>query len=289
MMQALRLFYKFIAPLFLTDSSPSLQDQRKLLYISSCFILLLVPLILAFEPLMDSEWINPSLSLDLSIGRSPDQASNGDLEAKLNELSKENKRLNEMVKAMYSNHTALHHQLMDLTNSVPPAKKRKRMRMSANMTSIYTTSVRIDASSSSLVVRDGYQWRKYGQKVTKDNPSPRAYFRCSFAPSCPVKKKVQRSAEDSSVLIATYEGEHNHDPPTTGNESLPCFVSLSSSDSAVALDLRPRGFRSEVECVEFQRILAEKMASSLTQDPSFAEALASAISGRMFQHLQAQS
>ncbi|THU71480.1 hypothetical protein C4D60_Mb04t01870 [Musa balbisiana] len=105
----------------------------------------------------------------------------------------------------------------------------------------------------------------------------------------PCLPQVQRSAEDSSVLIATYEGEHNHDPPTAGNESVPCFVSLSSSDSAVALDLRPQGLRSEVECVEFQRILAEKMASSLTQDPSFAEALASAISGRMFQHLQAQS
>ncbi|KZV14001.1 putative WRKY transcription factor 40-like [Dorcoceras hygrometricum] len=70
--------------------------------------------------------------------------------------------------------------------------------------------VRVDPSDMSLVVKDGYQWRKYGQKVTRDNPSPRAYYKCSFAPICSVKKKVQRSVEDPSLLVVTYEGKHYH-------------------------------------------------------------------------------
>ncbi|KAG8056772.1 hypothetical protein GUJ93_ZPchr0002g25851 [Zizania palustris] len=259
------------------------------------------------------------------------------LEAKVRQVSEENRRLAEMIARLYGGDIArpglgLEGSISPPTQPRPasPLARKKRAREneetanfcdansnrqksggtadadhaenlvtnegSCRRIKISGVCRRIDPSDTSLVVKDGYQWRKYGQKVTRDNPSPRAYFRCAFAPSCPVKKKVQRSAEDSSVLVATYEGEHNHPCPSRAGE-LPCSISVNSSGPTITLDLIKNGRAVQVVEAEataaappdlkevcrqvaspgFRSALVEQMASALTSDPKFTGALAAAI------------
>ncbi|KAI3521158.1 hypothetical protein L1887_10619 [Cichorium endivia] len=289
------------------------------------------------------------IELGLKMPSANDQAA-GELVEELNRVSAENKKLTEMLTVMCENYNALQNHLADYMSKNPApsdstTNNNSRKRKPENLVNqiiergnsessssdedsckkprqeqhikakISRVCVRTEASDTGLLVKDGYQWRKYGQKVTRDNPSPRAYFKCSHAPSCPVKKKVQRSVEDQSILVATYEGEHNH-PNQAKNEqassglnrtctvatttlgSVPCSASLSSSGPTITLDLtKPAtnpsdeqkvGGNRRVDTPEFQQFLVDQMASSLTKDPSFKAALAAAISGRMVQQNQSQ-
>ncbi|KAL1554108.1 WRKY transcription factor [Salvia divinorum] len=265
----------------------------------------------------------------------------GALIEELNRVSAENKKLTELLTVMCENYTELRNQLVEQTsknmngveNSNAASRKRKaessnnnnnidvlnvgasessssdeesskKLREEHSKAKISRVCVRTEASDTSLIVKDGYQWRKYGQKVTRDNPCPRAYFKCSFAPTCPVKKKVQRSVEDQSILVATYEGEHNHPQPSKleSNSSasnknsnnlgtVPCSTSVSSTPPTVTLDLtKPKTVQPELTDVrgklgspELQQFFVEQMASTLTKDPNFKAALAAAISGKFLQ------
>ncbi|KMT16293.1 hypothetical protein BVRB_3g054430 [Beta vulgaris subsp. vulgaris] len=59
---------------------------------------------------------------------------------------------------------------------------------------------------------DGYRWRKYGQKAVKNSPYPRSYYRCTTV-ACGVKKRVERSSDDPTIVVTTYEGQHTHPCP----------------------------------------------------------------------------
>ncbi|CAA0840684.1 Probable WRKY transcription factor 7 [Striga hermonthica] len=88
--------------------------------------------------------------------------------------------------------------------------------------------VRVPAISMKLadIPPDDYSWRKYGQKPIKGSPHPRGYYKCSSVRGCPARKHVERALDDPTMLIVTYEGEHNHALSST--EAPPALVLESS-------------------------------------------------------------
>lgn len=111
---------------------------------------------------------------------------------------------------------------------------------------------------------------------------------------------MQRSVNDPSLLVATYEGHHNHHPSgaeisvalppgVAGANSSPGSTPTGYSGSAAAnLDLtdpiicnRIQSAIATTENTAIQKFFVEQMASSLTRNHSFTAALAAAITGRI--------
>ncbi|KAL2932582.1 putative WRKY transcription factor 20 [Bienertia sinuspersici] len=72
---------------------------------------------------------------------------------------------------------------------------------------------------------DGYNWRKYGQKLVKGSEFPRSYYKCTH-PNCEVKKLFERSP-DGTITEIIYKGQHDHPKPQP-NRRLPAGSMMSA-------------------------------------------------------------
>ncbi|KAL4393081.1 hypothetical protein AHAS_Ahas02G0016300 [Arachis hypogaea] len=73
-------------------------------------------------------------------------------------------------------------------------------------TSTSTTSM---PSLMTEVHQSGEDEKKKGGRLMKKKTKPRSYYRCTHH-TCNVKKQVQRLSKDTSIVVTTYEGIHNH-------------------------------------------------------------------------------
>ncbi|XP_023516032.1 probable WRKY transcription factor 3 [Cucurbita pepo subsp. pepo] len=91
------------------------------------------------------------------------------------------------------------------------------------------------SNASDKPADDGYNWRKYGQKLVKGSEYPRSYYKCTHL-NCPVKKKIERSP-DGQITEIIYKGQHNHEPPPANkrardnSEPTGCTNSLTKPES----------------------------------------------------------
>ncbi|KAM3355707.1 putative WRKY transcription factor 20 [Capsicum galapagoense] len=85
------------------------------------------------------------------------------------------------------------------------------------------SSVTADRSSE-----DGYNWRKYGQKLVKGSEFPRSYYKCTY-PNCEVKKIFERPP-DGQITEIVYKGSHDHPKPQPNHRFTPGALTSVQED-----------------------------------------------------------
>lgn len=72
------------------------------------------------------------------------------------------------------------------------------------------------------ISEDGYNWRKYGQKLVRGNECVRSYYKCTHQ-HCLVKKQLERS-HDGQIIDTIYFGQHEHPKPQLNSPVAVSFV-----------------------------------------------------------------
>ncbi|KOM43183.1 hypothetical protein LR48_Vigan05g078700 [Vigna angularis] len=116
-------------------------------------------------------------------------------------------------------------------------------------------------TNSSILMEDGYVWRKYGQKITTNAKYLRSYYRCTHKhdKGCPAIKQVQRIQEHPPLYQTTYYGHHKC---KSSSSSDIVMESATPSGSSVFLS-----FSNTLPTKEQYQLKSCSLSSSTKQEP----------------------
>ncbi|XP_051136394.1 probable WRKY transcription factor 20 isoform X2 [Andrographis paniculata] len=101
---------------------------------------------------------------------------------------------------------------------------------SSNATQSSDQKYSISLTAATKRTDEGYNWRKYGQKVVKGSEFPRSYYKCTY-PNCEVRKIFEQSPSGQITEIV-YKGSHDHPKPQPARHHNPGSL-MSMHDKAM--------------------------------------------------------
>ncbi|XP_058083255.1 probable WRKY transcription factor 48 isoform X2 [Magnolia sinica] len=87
-------------------------------------------------------------------------------------------------------------------------------------------------NSSSISSSSNEDHVKMAEEEEPDKAKKQSYYRCTTA-MCGVKKRVERSSDDPTIVVTTYEGKHSHPSPLVTRES-PAGITSNSRGFATS-------------------------------------------------------
>ncbi|GAB4854690.1 hypothetical protein Ancab_023274 [Ancistrocladus abbreviatus] len=245
-----------------------------------------------FDSSPPSPYLGFNLNLHPSASDMTMKAETGNLVDELKKMNSENKKLTEILTVISEQFAFLHNHMMELMTKNTNANQttdfdatvRKRKADATDCHSGFCTSRQ--SCDHSCISEDFCSCKR--QRLLNAKPKiSRVLIRVERSNN----SMVQRSVEDPQILVATYEGEHNHDQPSKADHVRLASTHASDvSNSSMSnnclgqLQLNSSnnpGVGAHSSASSLHTLLTDQMVSSLTGDPSFTAALAAAISGNV--------
>lgn len=128
--------------------------------------------------------------------------------------------------------------------------------------------------TTTVPYEDGYQWRKYGQKLITGDKHPRNYFRCTYSKEqgCPAAKTVQQDNCETNPAKYNVVYSKEHTCKATKSSSSPfvleCTTATTTTTSTTTLNELSSMFNEYYEDIDYNIVSSTTSIVTTSRDGS---------------------